>query len=53
MKQSLLYFVVAFMCAASAITSTLAGHVSVFTLLSIFLAALVLGLGFRSRNLGN
>ena len=53
MKQSLLYFVVAGLCAASAVTSTLTGHVSALTALGIVLTAIVLGLGFRSRNAGN
>jgi hypothetical protein len=33
MRQSLTYFVVAGFCAASAVTSTLTGHVSVVTVL--------------------
>lgn len=53
MRQSLLYFVVAALCALSAIASTFVGRVSSWTLLVIALTAIVLGLGLRSRNAGN
>ncbi|MGZ8313047.1 MAG: hypothetical protein ACXWUP_06135 [Allosphingosinicella sp.] len=53
MKQSLLYFVVAAMCALSAITSTLTGVVSALTALGVGCAAVALWLGLRHRSTGN
>jgi hypothetical protein len=52
-RQSLLYFVVAALCALSAITSTLVGRISSWTVLVIGITAIILGLGLKSRNAGN
>jgi hypothetical protein len=52
-RQSLLYFVVAGLCAASAIISTLGGRVTAWTLIVVGITGVVLGLGLRSRNAGN
>jgi hypothetical protein len=52
-KQSLLYFVAAGLCAASLVASTLFAHVTTWTVLVILLTAIVLGLGLRSRHAGN
>jgi len=53
MRQSMLYFIVTGLCAATAIVSLLYGRINGVTGLGILLAAVALWLGLGHRHAGN